>query len=158
MRIPSYIVSVRIVAQIYVKIKNVRDFWVCLITESTITLWFDEKSSALFHFLEVNRLPRNFVIFFVNSSSKFIHLTIFCFWCEIWNVVLNLFLYKFISTRSNLPAILTFSNQDIVQKAKDDLVHWSLNQLLLSKKNFIWYLRIKKKSDILYRDIVIQNS
>ena len=72
MRVPSYIVSVGIVAQIYVKIKNVRDFWVCLITESTITLWFDEKSRAYFHFLEVNRLCEIASFFFVKSSSKFI--------------------------------------------------------------------------------------
>ena len=67
MRVPSYIVSVGIVAQIYVKIKNVRDFWVCLITESTITLRFDEKISALFDFLEVNRLSRNYGNFFPSN-------------------------------------------------------------------------------------------
>ena len=67
MRILAYNVSVRIVAQIYVKIKNVRDFWVCLITESTVTLRFDEKSSALFYFLEVNRLLRNYGNFFSSN-------------------------------------------------------------------------------------------
>ena len=88
---------------------------------------------------------------FVKSSCKFIHLTTFLFWCEIWNIALNLFFYKSISMYKDEPvsAIITFSNQDIVQKAKDDLDHWSLNQLLLSKKLIPTH---QKKSDILYRD------